>query len=359
MRVVFCGQGHFTSAYNYTKAELRALDDEIKVDEVSRKELGTEVVDADVLVPLMSKLDADLLGQCKQLKLINQFGVGLEGVDIQTATSMGVPVCMIPSDGCGNAQSCAEQCLLLCLYLLRRMPSLQNSVRTGKLGVPTTGTLYKSEVLIHGLGGIGVQLALRLHNFGCSAIRAITRTGKMSYADKEGAYKTEDEMAIEKMIEEGKLELGNGEDFLRRFASTTSVVFLCVTQNPDTMELVNDKYIRALRRGAIIINVARGGIVNYDDIVTALDDGHLSGFGTDVFKHEPFPHPPIPDMDGSETEDVDPLWDKHKAFLEHEKVVATPHVAGVTEVSYRAMAKLLAENILKLKKGEALNDKVN
>ena len=151
MRVIFCGQGNFKSAYEYTKDEcFNLIGNDVEVVEVPRGDLS-RLVDADVIIPLMSKLDAEILKSCKRLKLINQFGVGLEGVDIETATLMGVHVCKIPSDGCGNAQSCAEHSLFLCLYLLRQMPILQNSIRCGRLGVPTTGTLFASEVLIHGL----------------------------------------------------------------------------------------------------------------------------------------------------------------------------------------------------------------
>ena len=158
---------------------------------------------------------------------------------------------------------------------------------------------------------------MRLKNFGCGAIRAITRTGSVASKDKVNT-KTQDDVAIEKMIEEGNLIVGAPEDF-PRFAATTNIVFLCLTQNPDTIEIVNEEYIRALSVGAIIVNVSRGGIVNYDDVVKCLDDGQLGGFGADVFKHEPFPHSPNPTYDDHGIEEVDPLWLKYRAFLEHEK----------------------------------------
>lgn len=353
VRVIFCGKGHFSSAFEYTRDELLPRDG-IEVIEVARDELPNAVEDADVLVPLMSKLTADLLSRCKKLKLINQFGVGLEGVDLQKASAMGVPVCKIPSDETGNAQSCAEMCVLLCLTLLRQMPALQSSVRSGKLGVPTTGTLFKANVLIYGFGGIGLQLALRLQNFGCSAIRAVSRSGKVPFANKEDNEKTVDELTIEKMLAEGIVDLGTTEAQYHEFAATTDVVFLCLPQTADNMEFVDEKFIRALKKGAIIINVSRGGLVNYEDVVKCLNDAHLSGFGTDVFKNEPFPRPPLNDSD-----EVDPLWEEHKAFLEHPRVVCTPHVAGVTRVSYKRMATLMAQNILNIVAEKDVEGKVN
>lgn len=354
MRVIFCGKGHFSSAFEYTRAELEQRDATVEVLEVAQEDLPAAVEDADVLVPLMCRLTADLLSRCKKLKLINQFGVGLEGVDIEAASAMGVLVCKIPSDETGNAQSCAEMCLLLSLTLLREMPALQNSVRSGKLGIPTTGTLYKANVLIYGFGGIGIQLALRLQNFGCSAIRAVSRSGKVPFVNKEDEEKTMDELMIEKMLVEGIVELGTTEDYYNRLAITTDVVFLCLPQTVDNMEFVDHKFIRALKKGAIIINVSRGGLVNYEDVVACLDDAHLSGFGTDVFRHEPFPHPPLNDGD-----EVGPLWEKHRAFLEHPRVVCTPHVAGVTRVSYLKMARIMAENIMKVGNGEDIEGRVN
>ena len=98
-------------------------------------------------------------------------------------------------------------------------------------------------------------------------------------------------------------------------------------------------FINSLSRGAVIVNIARGGLLNYEDVYQALDSGQLHGVGIDVFREEPFP--------------------PNDPFLKHPRVISTPHVAGVTELSYRAMAKAVAANVRKLINNEELLNVIN
>ena len=94
-----------------------------------------------------------------------------------------------------------------------------------------------------------------------------------------------------------------------------------------------------LSRGAVLVNIARGGLLNYEDVLQALNSGQLFGIGIDVYRQEPMP--------------------PNDPFLRHPKVVCTPHVAGVTEVSYRAMSKAVASNVHRLIHDEDLANVVN
>ena len=105
------------------------------------------------------------------------------------------------------------------------------------------------------------------------------------------------------------------------------------------MGFVNADFISHVKPSACIINVARGGLLNYDDVLSALNSNRLGGVGIDVFHTEPFP--------------VD------DPFLHHERVIVTPHVAGVTEMSYRQMAAITAENVRSLINGDPLKYTVN
>lgn len=100
-------------------AQSLAEDASVRVVQCDREALPTEIRDADVAVPLMSRLDRTLLLSAVRLKLIIQYGVGVEGVDIDTATQLGIWVSNITSAGTGNAVSCAEHAIFLVLATLR------------------------------------------------------------------------------------------------------------------------------------------------------------------------------------------------------------------------------------------------
>lgn len=127
-------------------------------------------------------------------------------------------------------------------------------------------------------------------------------------------------------------EYGQFKDF-SRLARDVDVVFLCCSQTRENMGLVNNAFITALKRGCILINIARGGLLNYVDVEAALVDGRLGGLGIDVYRVEPF--------------------DMTDSILALPNVIATPHVAGVTEISFRTHARLLSDNILRVWRGEA------
>ena len=107
----------------------------------TREDLHKEIVDADVVLPLMCKMGTEELKLARNLRMIMQFGVGLEGVDVASATKSNVWVCKIPSEGTGNAQSCAEHAIFLCLALLRDVTEMRKSVEQGRLGIPMGRTL--------------------------------------------------------------------------------------------------------------------------------------------------------------------------------------------------------------------------
>lgn len=189
---------------------------------------------------------------------------------------------------------------------------MTNSLFQQKLGRPTGRTLLNSNILIYGYGAIGKQLASRIKGFSVN-ISAIKR----SWTEED--------------LQDGYLdEYGTDKD-LSNLIKDKDIIFLCCSQNKDNMGLVNNSFMSQMKRGAIVINIARGGLLNYSDVYEALESGHLGGLGIDVFHTEPFPI-------------SDPL-------LLHPKVVATPHVAGVTVISYTTMAKRVAENIIRMRAG--------
>ncbi|KAG6422106.1 hypothetical protein SASPL_118669 [Salvia splendens] len=126
-RVLFCGP-HFPASHNYTMEYLQSYPF-IKVDAVPIDEIRDVIGNYDICVVKSMRLNSDIIARANKMKLIMQFGVGLEGVDIDAATKHGIRVARIPSDYTGNATSCAEMAIYLMLGLLRKQVviSISNS----------------------------------------------------------------------------------------------------------------------------------------------------------------------------------------------------------------------------------------
>jgi phosphoglycerate dehydrogenase-like enzyme len=308
MKILFCGE-----AFPEARKQLAALlpDDEFLAFPPGR--LGPHIAEADVVVPLVTTVDEAFIRQ-GTFGLVQQYGVGLETVDIDAATKNGVMVARIPSEESGNAASVAEHAILLMLMLSKRWNEV---IRTRKPGVqtrwgsPTGQALLGKTVCIVGLGGIGRELARRLAGF---KVRIIT------VDDHPGRTVPGVEIARSFPLA-----------VLREALTEADYVALCINYTPDRFHLFGVKEIAAMKRGAFLINVARGGLLDPDALLAALKSGQVAGAGLDVFWDEPV------DM-------------AHPIFREN--VIATPHIAGVTDVSYEGIARAFAENIRRYKSGE-------
>lgn len=263
------------------------------------------------------------------MKLIVQFGVGLEGVDIDAATRCGIKVARIPGHTTGNATSCAEMAIYLMLGLLRKQTEMKNAVKSRKLGEPHGETLFGKTVFIMGFGSIGEELAKRLKPFGVKIIA--TKRSWASYpqdsSQQNGLSATLG--CINDLVD----EKGCHTD-IHKFASVADIVVCCLSMNPETAGIVNECFISSMKKGAYLVNIARGGLLEYSAVMSNLKSGHLGGLGIDVAWTEPF----NPD---------DPI-------LKLPNVLITPHVAGVTELSYRSMAKVVGDVALQLHNGSPL-----
>jgi phosphoglycerate dehydrogenase-like enzyme len=178
MRILFCSEA-FPVAPPLLRARLPADEVVTCTDDAVRNALA----DVDVIVPAMARIDAEVM-DAGRFRLIQQWGVGLEGVDLAAARTRGIWVANVPSGGMGNAESVAELAVLLILGLLRRLPEAQAGVRAGLLGAPLGLSLLGRSVCLVGLGHVGRALARRLQPFGVrlaatsqdSSWRATTRS---------------------------------------------------------------------------------------------------------------------------------------------------------------------------------------
>jgi phosphoglycerate dehydrogenase-like enzyme len=275
----------------------------------------------DVLIPAMSRIDAELMDRIEGLRLIQQWGAGLEGVDIEAATRRRIAVANVPSAGTGNAESVAEWCVMAAIAVSRRLPVARETINNGSgWGAPMGRALMRRTAGIIGLGGIGQALAERLRPFGMRLI-GIRRNPTPGMAERLG------------------MEWIGGTDSLQELLRQSDYVFVCAPMNEQTRMLIDEKAIALLPPRACIINAARGGLLSQGALLQALSQGRLIGAGLDVFEHEP----------------IDPA----SPLLTRPDVVATPHIAGVTDVSYRGISLRVAENVRRLMAREPLQNCVN
>ncbi|XP_056846645.1 uncharacterized protein LOC108817353 isoform X2 [Raphanus sativus] len=271
-RVLFCGP-HFPDSYNFTRDYLQPYPF-IQADVAHLRDVPQVIKNYDICVTMLMQMDSYVISRASNMKLLMQFGVGLDGVDIDAATKHGIKVARIPSEGNGNAVSCSEMAIYLMLGLLKKQNEMKMSVQSRFLGQPTGGTLLGKTVFILGYGNIGIELAKRLKPFGSRVI-----------ATKRSWPVDSDSSLVD--------EKGSHED-IYTFASKADIVVVCLRLSKETAEIVDKKFISSMKKGALLVNIARGGLVNYESAYQSLESGHLGGLGTDVAWSEPFdPNDPI------------------------------------------------------------------
>ncbi|RTZ96447.1 MAG: lactate dehydrogenase [Deltaproteobacteria bacterium] len=267
--------------------------------------------DVDVLIPTMCRITSDMLAQSRRLRLIQQCGSGLEGVDIKAARLKSIRVANVPTDISGNADSVAELGIYFIIGLSRHVRRLEISLQQCRMGEPQGRALNGQTIGIIGLGGIGRALIKRLHPFGVRLLGL-----KQHHPEKARS--------------ELGLDWVGGPDDLKTLLENSDHVVLCLPVTTESENMINAEAFGMMKKNAFLINLSRGGLVNRDALKNALADGQIAGAGLDVFWEEP----PEPD---------DPVF--------HYNVMATPHIGGSTDVSMKGIVRVVAENIRRISSG--------
>ncbi len=272
--------------------------------------------DADVLVvDAIMKVGPDIIEHMPNLKMIHSQGVAYNGIDLKSAANAGVYVC---NNAGVNAQAVAEQAVLLILALLRNFRLFEDMTYSGrqmeaktacfKNGLPELGSM---RVGLVGLGAIGTAAAERLKAFGCR-LCYFSRTKKP-------------ELGIEYMP-------------LDALYAESDIVSLHVPVTPETENMVNNETLEKFKRGAMLINTARGELVDSGAVVRALKSGRLGSFGADTLA----PEPVLPD---------NPFLTALPEEL-RDRVALSPHVAGITAGCFIRAYENVFKNIAALERGE-------
>lgn len=253
----------------------------------------------------------------KNLQVIGRTGVGYDNVDIHAATEQGIPVVFAPGAG---TRAVAEGTLLMLLALAKRLRELDQKTRAGEWSSRdevVIGDLCGATLGIIGLGRIGSQVARLAHAFGMNIIACDPAVGQ-DVAASLG------------------IKLVSFETLL----SSADFISLHAALNNQTRELVNADRLRSVKRGAVLVNLARGGLVaGLDVLYEALESGRLSGLGLDVYPTEP------PDT-------------SHPIFRRAD-VLCTPHCVGLSSQAAHAIFSMVGEGMAEVLRGRIPTNVVN
>jgi D-3-phosphoglycerate dehydrogenase len=264
------------------------------------------------------RYDGSLMDRAPRLRVISRTGIGYDNVVVPEATARGIAVCNAPD---GPTVSTAEHAITLLLAVAKRIKRAERSLHSGEkidfFNVHDGVELNGLNLGLVGLGRIGRRVA---HVASALGMRV-------------AAY---DPYLSEKSAGNEGIRLVSSLDALLESAD---VVSIHVPLTNETRSLINAARIRQMKRGAILINTARGGIVDEQALLGALESGHLSGAGLDVFETEP----PRPD---------------HPLLCRHD-VLCTPHIAGVTVASKERLWRTAIAQAIQVLKGERPTHLVN
>jgi len=260
------------------------------------------VRDTEVLLPSNAPITADVIAAATKLRLIQQPAAGTEKIDRAAAAARGIPLCNAPGT---NHVAVAELALYLLLALARRAPVAARTFAAREVGVPIGIELNGRTLGIIGMGRTGSALADRARALGMRVLAL----GREATAEQR-----------------------------QMFFSESDAISIHCPLDASTRGLVGAEAFAALRPGAFVINVSRGGVIDRDALVAALATSKLGGVGLDVHWEEP------PDPN-------DPLY-------VNPHVVALPHIAGSTEEAFARITDVVIENLTRLTRGDELLHRV-
>jgi len=313
-RVVFAGP-HFHAALGLTRDLLhqRQLQDAVHVVHApTDAQLLQCAPTADVALPFMQRFDATFLSAAPRLRLVQQFGVGLEGVDLKAATELGIAVSNIPAAGTGNAEATAEHALLLSLNLMRQTATeLPRRFRARQLGgLPIPRSIFGKNVTVVGFGAVGSKVCEYFCALGAN-VTAVRRDWSRAT--------TITSLPVQQST------------CLREALPTTDLLILACTMTPETRHLMNAQTLSLLPTTACVVNIGRGPLVEYHALLQPVQENRIAGFASDVgVGHGDKPSEP---------------WDPDDALSKHPHTIFTPHVGGYTDHSYGLMVETVVDNL--------------
>ena len=273
-------------------------------DEIN-EDLKKKILDCDAVSIRTAKLPDEIISTAKNLKVISRHGVGYDNIGLKSTKEIGATLTITAT---ANAVAVAEHVMFMLLNISKRKDMYDSSVKSGRFSdrnkLPKTIELWNKNILIAGFGRIGQCLIKRCKGFEMNVFVYDPFVSK-EIIEKFGGQKVE-----------------NLTDDIKEM----DAISLHVPLNKDTEGLINYELLKTMKKNCIIINAARGGIINEIDLNKALNENLIFGAGLDVFKIEP-------------PEENNPL-------LKNDKVFLSPHTAAFTEECMIRMGKETIQNII-------------
>lgn len=287
----------------------------IEFADVNEKECHRQLLkDADYVFLGASYLDAELIQGATKLKMIQKWGIGVDKIDLQAAKARDIPVAITNGS---NAAQVAEQAVLLMLATLRRLSYAQKSFMAGKWPNTELRTtclqLTGKTVGLFGFGNIARQVAKQLHGFDVKII-----------------YHSRQRVALD-IEQRFKAEYVDFDTLLRQ----SDVLSLHAPFNAQTKDIISNQAFQKMKRSAIIVNTARGELIDEPALVQAIKEQRIFGAGLDVFVNEP------PQMDN-------PLFSL-------DNVVVTPHAGASVKEAVTKIVEHGFHNIALFESGQSLD----
>ena len=274
-------------------------------EDANSKELQSKISQCDAISIRTAKLSEDFINKTENLKIISRHGVGYDNIDLKSSKKKNIALTITAT---ANAVAVAEHVLFMLLNISKRKSMYDDTVKSGNFldrnKLPKTIELWKKNILIAGFGRIGQCLIKRCHGFEMNVFVYDPFVSK-EVVESFGGKKVENlEDAIEKM----------------------DAISLHVPLNDKTKNLINYDLLKNMKKNCIIINAARGGVINEFDLDRALNENLIFGAGLDVFEKEP--------------------PDQSNPLLKNQKVFLSPHTAAFTEECMIRMGKETIQNII-------------
>ena len=286
------------------------------VDNIDTEFLKSKIKDCDGISIRTAKLSGDVIEAANNLKIISRHGVGYDNIDLEVSKKKDITLAITAT---ANAVAVAEHVMFMILNISKRGSMYDDTVKSGKFNernkLPKTVELWNKNILIAGFGRIGQALIKRCLGFEMNVF-------------------VFDPFVSKEFIEERG---GTKVDNLSETSKDMDAMSLHIPLNDETKNIINYELLKSMKKNCIIINAARGGIVNEVDLDRALNENLIFGAGLDVFETEP------------------PA--ENNPLLKNKKVFLSPHTAAFTEECMTRMGKETIQNIFDFFDGNLENSK--
>ena len=294
---------------NIHQEGIKLLEDnssyEFEIFDEINEDLRHKIVDCDAISIRTAKLPNEIISSAKKLQVISRHGVGYDNIDLKSTKEIGATLTITAT---ANAVAVAEHVMFMLLNISKRKDMYDQSVKSGKFNdrnkLPKTIELWGKNILIAGFGRIGQALIKRCLGFEMNVF------------------------VYDPYINDEKIKSLGGKKVndIKEAVKEMDAISLHMPLNDETKNIINYDLLRSMKTNCIVVNAARGGIINEVDLDKALRENLIFGAGLDVFETEP------PKSDN-------PL-------LKNDKVFLSPHTAAFTEECMIRMGKETIQNII-------------